>query len=1030
MRTVIGDFSFASDFDSGNLLSVVSLGPAGSLAAAEAATGSDSDAAPDARLAAPTGGSDDGAALPKASPAKASPAGASNPTPLATSANRQAAGQARHRHHPTARPAEGTTGPALSRSSSTSSVGPAQTAKIPRSGSLSVAASPASSSLPSQPSSAASASGSAAAAASPSGPSAASGSQSGNTANRPSPVADYVFQLWTRPDGLETETPTKNRTWFHFEMTYAPRRKPARVGGESAAAQAPAPRISANGRPPLACSPSNSNSAISGSSSGAKDAASTTIEFRLMSLNKVKKLFGMGLRPVFRHASEPVWRRIPTTPVTKLSEDGSLQVNFIFTIASDPVSPQPLPQASAAARIGTRQTPAPPGTYYFAYCLPYSYSDLQRRLAELDTIFGSARLSSTVPAAASGTSLANGPEADLGEPDSQDKSRRGKGKSGPDSSAPNARLGRPESAAGRKSSMIPRLAKSQSRDRNIGGMGNMGSSSSSSSSSSINNGSAASINAKSSKSKSSPASIAAAAAASATARSIYFHRDVLVNSLDGHSLDLVTISSTDGMLPHKEPGYDGLFPNKDPSRRAQAFQMQQLQHSNAAATNALGLHVGDTPLSGKQYVYITARVHPAETIASYMLDGFMDFLLSTDPRAALLRSRFVFKVVPMLNPDGVVRGHYRGDLRGVNLNRVYVDPDPAIHPTIWAAKTYVTRVMAAAGRVQYYFDLHGHANKYGCFLFGNWPSDGDVEKQVAMLAFARCMYLNCPLFDLSECDFAPKGMVGSGSGSGVAAGAGGMAASGYGDAVDDEGEEGGSPVRLGSINSRNGDVPAVHQQQQRWSLMNAGSQTSSNAGISSSSSSSMTSIASTTPTIIGGRSIEATKDGTGRVAIYRELGIAHCYTFEANYYGCKVDRRPLIRHACDPGPSVSGAAPSSSLSVSSSSSDDGGAVKQTSPGQRDGGAARNSIPRAPTLDDRRFTLADMRAMGRSLAISVLDMEVPEHPWSRLPVADPLGMSAVQSWALERVRRMYAKHQVSQWQKKREARASARCRHRP
>lgn len=58
-----------------------------------------------------------------------------------------------------------------------------------------------------------------------------------------------------------------------------------------------------------------------------------------------------------------------------------------------------------------------------------------------------------------------------------------------------------------------------------------------------------------------------------------------------------------------------------------------------------------------------------------MMKGVIDYLLSNTPEAEFLRDACIFKIVPMVNPDGVIHGNYRCDLAGADLNRRWKKPN-------------------------------------------------------------------------------------------------------------------------------------------------------------------------------------------------------------------------------------------------------------------------------------------------------------------------------------------------------------------
>jgi hypothetical protein len=65
-----------------------------------------------------------------------------------------------------------------------------------------------------------------------------------------------------------------------------------------------------------------------------------------------------------------------------------------------------------------------------------------------------------------------------------------------------------------------------------------------------------------------------------------------------------------------------------------------------------------------------------------------------------------------------------------NLNRLYSDATTALHPTLVATKAVVKRWFQQ-GLLYAYFDLHAHATKRGCFVFGNnQPTDAALIETV------------------------------------------------------------------------------------------------------------------------------------------------------------------------------------------------------------------------------------------------------------------------------------------------------------
>jgi Zinc carboxypeptidase/Cytosolic carboxypeptidase N-terminal domain len=109
---------------------------------------------------------------------------------------------------------------------------------------------------------------------------------------------------------------------------------------------------------------------------------------------------------------------------------------------------------------------------------------------------------------------------------------------------------------------------------------------------------------------------------------------------------------------------------------------------------------------GKKGIWVTTRNHAAESPGSFVMDGFIDFLLSEDPVAKALRGLAVINLVPMINPDGNVAGHYRDNMAGVNLNRVWDSPNAETSPEVLAVTDAVAQWVEQGNPYDFYIDFH------------------------------------------------------------------------------------------------------------------------------------------------------------------------------------------------------------------------------------------------------------------------------------------------------------------------------------
>lgn len=155
----------------------------------------------------------------------------------------------------------------------------------------------------------------------------------------------------------------------------------------------------------------------------------------------------------------------------------------------------------------------------------------------------------------------------------------------------------------------------------------------------------------------------------------------------------------------------------------------------------------------KQYIILTGRIHPSETVSSWKLDGFLRFLCSDTAESQLLCDRFIFKIIPMLNPDGVISGNSRTSLTGMDMNRQFHAPDVTLYPVNSSLIQLIDSLTGkGTHRIACYIDLHGHSKRKGAFMYGPYYPLHE-EKYFKIRVIPKLMGELTTIFRYYSCQF-------------------------------------------------------------------------------------------------------------------------------------------------------------------------------------------------------------------------------------------------------------------------------------
>jgi predicted deacylase len=144
-----------------------------------------------------------------------------------------------------------------------------------------------------------------------------------------------------------------------------------------------------------------------------------------------------------------------------------------------------------------------------------------------------------------------------------------------------------------------------------------------------------------------------------------------------------------------------------------------------------------------RWLVIVGRQHPPEITGAQALFSFVETLYADIAVARKFREQFNILIVPLVNPDGVEKGHWRHNVGGKDLNRDWYNFS---QPETTAVHQKLQEIVKAGGKIEFALDFHSTWKD----LFYTMPVDYGLEKPEFSKIWLESLDKTLPGFEVDE----------------------------------------------------------------------------------------------------------------------------------------------------------------------------------------------------------------------------------------------------------------------------------------